>query len=316
MLRIHQAIQQGEYPNCRGLAQALEVVPRTVKRDLDFMRYRLKLPLAYDALRWGYHYTRPVEEFPSLPISEADVFALLVAQKAIAQYAGTPFERLLAGAYRKLTGQLDAQARFTLGELGAAFSFRPFAPEDADLKVFERLTKALRERREVRFLYKKLAAKQAERRTVRPYHLACVDNHWYLFAFDVARQAVRTFVLGRLREVELTGQRFVLQQKFDLNEHLRGSLGVFKGSGDYEVVIEFDAWAGDLVRGRRWHASQELTELPGGEVRLRLRLNSLEEAERWVLSWGTHATVVRPKRLATRVREVAAGLVERYGAAA
>ena len=71
-----------------------------------------------------------------------------------------------------------------------------------------------------------------------------------------------------------------------------------------------------ITRGRRWHGSQELTELPGGEVRLRLRLNSLEEAERWVLSWGTHATVVRPKRLATRIREVAAELAQRYGAAA
>ena len=79
-------------------------------------------------------------------------------------------------------------------------------------------------------------------------------------------------------------------------------------------MIEFDAWAGDLVRGRRWHASQELVELPGGEVRLRLRLNSLEEAERWVLSWGFHATVVRPKRLAERIGKVAEGLAGRYGA--
>ncbi len=73
------------------------------------MRYRLKPPLAYDALRWGYHYTRPVEEFPSLPITEADVFALLVAQKAIAQYAGTPFERLPEASYGKLTGQWSAE---------------------------------------------------------------------------------------------------------------------------------------------------------------------------------------------------------------
>jgi predicted DNA-binding transcriptional regulator YafY len=48
----------------------------------------------------------------------------------------------------------------------------------------------------------------------------------------------------------------------------------------------------------------------------RLRLNSLEEAKRWVLSWGTHATVVRPKRLATRNRKVSEELVERYASAA
>jgi hypothetical protein len=87
---------------------------------------------------------------------------------------------------------------------------------------------------------------------------------------------------------------------------------VFKGGDDYEVVIDFDSWAADLVRGRRWHSSQELTELPGRQIRLRMRLNSIEEAERWVLSWGTHATVIRPQALAIRLCDVAVELRDRY----
>jgi hypothetical protein len=31
---------------------------------------------------------------------------------------------------------------------------------------------------------------------------------------------------------------------------LGGSFTVMKGAGDYEVVIEFDPWAADVVRGR------------------------------------------------------------------
>jgi hypothetical protein len=34
--------------------------------------------------------------------------------------------------------------------------------------------------------------------------------------------------------------------------------------------------------------------------------------ERWVLSWGTHATVVRPKMLLDRILRVAVLLEERY----
>ena len=100
-----------------------------------------------------------------------------------------------------------------------------------------------------------------------------------------------------------------------MDAHLRGSFGVFKGDpeGDYEVVVDFDAWATDLVRGRRWHATQELTELPDGTSRLRLRLDTLEEMERWVLSWGMHATVVRPRELARRIQRTTATLAERYG---
>lgn len=153
---------------------------------------------------------------------------------------------------------------------------------------------------------------KAQRREVHPYHLACVENLWYLFAFDIKRQAMRTFVLTRLRQAELTGERFTLPKKFDPNEYLRGSFGVFKGDDDYEVVIDFDAWGTDLIRGRKWYATQEFIELWSGCSRLQVRLNNIEEMERWVLSWGTHATVIRPIGLAERICKTVAELRQRY----
>ncbi len=86
---------------------------------------------------------------------------------------------------------------------------------------------------------------------------------------------------------------------------------MYQGREDYEIVVELDAWAADDVRGRRLHSSQEVTEMPGGMVRLRMRLNSLEEIERWVLSMGTHCTVIRPEALRQRIRGVAEEIVER-----
>ena len=68
------------------------------------------------------------------------------------------------------------------------------------------------------------------------------------------------------------------------------------------------------LRSRRWHWSQGIDELPEGQIRLRMRLNNLEEVERWVLSWGPHAEVLAPaafrEALAARLREAAG----RYGA--
>ncbi len=137
-------------------------------------------------------------------------------------------------------------------------------------------------------------------------------NHWYLFAFDVNRKAMRTFVLSRLRELELLKEKFTPDTKFNPDEYLKGSFTVFKGDEDYEVVIEFDVWATDLIRGRKWHASQNFTELPNGTLRLTMRLNNIEEMEQWVLSWGLHATVLRPIELAKRLRHTIAGLAKRY----
>ena len=131
-------------------------------------------------------------------MTEADMFGLFVANKAITQYRGTPFQQPLERAFRRLTGQLDQSVRFTLGNLDQGVSFRPFAPEDAELEAFQMITRGVEARRGQRSSTGTWAPK-AHWRQVRPYHLACVDNHWYLFGFDVKRKDMRTFVLTRLR---------------------------------------------------------------------------------------------------------------------
>ena len=313
MMRIHESIKDGKFPNCNQIAREFEVSTRTIKRDVDFMKFRLNLPIEYDTRRYGFYYTERVEHFPGIPVTEAEMFAMLVAHKAIAQYHGTPFQKPLLTAFQKLAGQLDRSARFTLGSLDEALSFRPLAPEDTDVKTFDVLSRAVQQRVAVRFQYKKLGARKPERRHVHPHHLACIENVWYVFAHDVDRRAMRTFVLTRLSEPALTGKKFAPQKDFKADEYLKGSFSVFKGGDDYEVAIEFDAWATDLIRGRKWHASQQFIELPDGCSRLTMRLNNIEEMERWVLSWGIHARAVRPRALAARIRKIAVQLAACYG---
>jgi predicted DNA-binding transcriptional regulator YafY len=55
-----------------------------------------------------------------------------------------------------------------------------------------------------------------------------------------------------------------------------------------------------------------VTELPGGQVRLSFRLGNLEEIERWILSWGPHATAIKPRKLVQRLRKAIHELAHRY----
>jgi predicted DNA-binding transcriptional regulator YafY len=76
MMRMHQRLKAGRYPNCRKLADELEVSAKTVQRDIDFMRYRLGLPIEYDQLHFGFYYSEPVSSFPNVEISEGELVAL------------------------------------------------------------------------------------------------------------------------------------------------------------------------------------------------------------------------------------------------
>src|SRR5213082_407881 len=117
MMRMHQRLKAGRYPNCRKLADELEVSAKTVQRDIDFMRYRLGLPIEYDQLHFGSYYTEPVSSFPNVEISEGELVALYIGQKALAQYKGTSFETPLSTAFRKISDGLRDTISVTWSDL-------------------------------------------------------------------------------------------------------------------------------------------------------------------------------------------------------
>jgi predicted DNA-binding transcriptional regulator YafY len=304
MHRIFHAIKAGDCPNRTGLAGDIEVTTKTIQRDIDFMRDRLNLPIAYNGERKGYEFTQPVEGFPMVELSEAELISVFVAQKALMQYKGTPFEHPLRSAFDKLVSGLEGKITLTWDDLDSFISFRSFEIVPTDLKTFQVVSETVQKSVALEFEYKKLNSASFEKRTIAPYHLACIQNQWYCFGHDIGRREMRTFVLARMRNALGTGQTFANSKKFSLKDHLKDSLGVFSAKGKQNIRIRFDKFAAQLVRERVWHPSQQIQELTGGEIEFRITLSSLHEIESWVLGWGNHVKVLGPGELVKRLREI------------
>ena len=305
MLRIHQTIQSGSFPNASRLAAELEVSTKSVHRDLEFMRDRLQLPLEFDRPRGGYFYTEEVNAFPTVQITEGELFALIVAERALQQYRGTSFEKPLLSAIKKMEQSLPDTISLDLAEVERTISFRTRAEPIVDLEIFDCLAKATASRQQLELTYRKPGMQQTEGRIVDPYHLANINGEWFLFAYDHLRKDVRTFVPARIKSLSPTGKSFERPRKFSVDARLRNSFGVHSGRGAFEILLRFNARTADYIREKKWHESQELRQLNDGGVELRMRLSSLEEVERWVLSWAGNAVVVAPRELAEAVRESA-----------
>src|SRR5579864_5566188 len=143
MLRIHQLVQAGSFPNASSLAREIEVSTKTIQRDLEFMRERLSLPLGFDRLRNGFYYTAEVSAFPTMQITEGELFALVVAEKALQQYRGTSFERPLLSAIKKMEQSLPDTISLNLADVGQTISFRTRVEPILDLKIFDTLARAV-----------------------------------------------------------------------------------------------------------------------------------------------------------------------------
>ena len=310
MMRIHQAIQSGKYPSGAALAREMEVSSKSVQRDLDFMRDRLNLPLEYDRSRFGFYYTEKVSSFPTLQITEGELFALVVAEKALQQYRGTSFEKPLLSAFKKMSASLPDTISLNLADWEQTISFRTSAEPILNLEIFDALGKATARREQLELTYRKPGQRQPELRVVDPYHLGNINGEWFLFAFDHLRQDIRTFVPARIKAMKSTGNTFPRPQKFSLEKRLRDSFGVHSAKGEFQVAIRFNEHVADYIREKRWHDSQQLVELKDGGVELHLKLSSLEEIERWVLNWAGNAVIIKPPQLAEMVKRSAENILK------
>ena len=312
MLRIHQTLQGGSYPNATTLAHEIEVSTKTIQRDLEFMRDRMDLPVEYVPSKNGYVYTEKVDAFPTLQITEGELFAMLVAEKALQQYRGTPFEKRLEGAFRKLAQSLPETVSVNVADWEQTISFRTTAEPMVHLPILDAVAQAMQRRRQLKLTYRKPGSPKADERIVDPYHLANVNGDWYLFAYDHLRKDLRTFVPARIVSAEPTGVTFKRPDRFALEQRLADSFNVHSKEGDYQVVVQFDESVADYIREKRWHPSQKLLEISGGGVELRLRLGSLPEIRRWILGWGGAVKVLEPKELVHSVLEAAQALIRAH----
>ena len=257
MIRIHEMLAAGKFPNCSTLADVFEVSYKTVQRDIDFMRDQMMLPIDYDSVQHGFHYTKPVSSFPAVNITQGEVVALLVAQKALEQYRGTAFERPLRAAFEKMTNGLQDEVSFSLDELGRAFSFRPMGPAAQEMEIFNLLADCVMANKTVEFDYHGLKKQSSERRRVDPYHLGCINNQWYLIGNDQVRGKIRTFALTRISRPKAQGRTFRRPTDFSLNELMKDSFMAFESGKSKKVRIRLDDFAGRLASERVWHKSQK-----------------------------------------------------------
>ncbi|HWA25962.1 MAG TPA: WYL domain-containing protein [Lacunisphaera sp.] len=312
MLRIHEILQDGAATNCTKLAEQLEVSTKTIMRDLAFMRDQLDLPAEYDRHTFSWCYTSAVKSFPTVQITERELLALLVAQKALQQYKGTPYHTQLAHAFEKLCAGLEDRISFSPTGTLKNVSFHHAGLGKADLKLFELLTRAVNTSLEIEFSYRKPGQAKQEVRRVRPYHLANRENSWYLVGFDLDRNALRNFAVARMKGLSATQCKFVRPDDFSPEKHFGKAFGAFVGTGDYRIVIHFSASAADQVRERFWHESQETRDLSDSRLEFTVQLGGLDEILKWVLGWGDKAEVIAPEEFRRLVAEQAETTAKLY----
>lgn len=314
MLRICQIdrwLRSKDGKSLKQIAEELEVSERTVMRDMDYMKY-LDAPIEYDRAKNRYRYSDTSYTLKPISLEEGELIAIFLAEKVLRQYSGTPYEQDLRSAFKKIRDSLPEEITIDLSDFESAFSFE-FGPiRDTELEKFQTISKAVRDHTTLKMRYYTMSRDDERERTVDPYRMLNKQGDWYLIGYCHWRKDLRDFLISgdRMKDVELTGKGFELNSKLDIEAYLRQSFGLEKGGELLDVSVHFDAYQARWIRERVWHLTQRRDEHKDGSLTLHFKAHGLNEIARWVMQYGSHATVINPKVLRELVMEEAKKMLE------
>jgi predicted DNA-binding transcriptional regulator YafY len=306
LLFIDELIRSEAYPNASTLAKKAEVTPRTILRDIDYLRLFYNAPIAYDAFRRGYYYTEKNFFIKSVLLTEGELFSIAIFDRVLDQYRYTPLEGHLREIFRKIVQSLPQKITVDSQLLTSHVSFIPDHEGIIDIKVFETVFAALRTNTTMSFEYRSLQKRVHAKRAVDPYHAICQRGNWYIIGYCYDRKEPRMFALSRIKSAKTTGKTFKIPPDFDPNKYFDKEMGVWASSRTpYTVEFVVDSEVGIYALDRQWHETQTVKENKDGSVRVKFTTTQIPEVLRWVLGQGHTVKVLNPPELVGMVKEEA-----------
>lgn len=305
----HLLYQHPQGLTARQIAERVGVDVRTAYRDLRALEDEVGVTFWQDGPRY---YAERASFLPPLNLTVQEGVTLFLSARLMTRYQDYRDPHVVS-AFNKLATILPTPVAQHVHASIASMARQP--RDDARALLFDRLAIAWAEGRKVRIWYPHTSAHghtYVNVRLVSPYFLEPnpSGHTHYLIGHDDFSGQVRTFTMERIKQVEVTEDRFEIPDGFDIDARLSHAWGV-SDEDVIEVHLRFhDAAAAARARESRWHSSQREHARADGTVDITYEVGGLLEITHWVLGWGAAVEVIAPvelrKQIANTVRAQAA----------
>ncbi len=218
LFQIVQRLRRRGVTTAAQLAEALEVSPRTVYRDIADL-VASGVPVLGEA---GVGYALPRGyDLPPLMFTEEEIEALVLGARAVRSWGDPALARAADDALAKIENALPERLRHLVPE-SALFALGFHVPARARAGLGE-LRAAIRDRLKIRFSYADRTGAPSSR-TVWPLGLFYWGTRWSLGAWCELRQDFRNFRLDRVCQLELLADHYPVEAGrtiADLMNHYR-----------------------------------------------------------------------------------------------
>jgi predicted DNA-binding transcriptional regulator YafY len=291
------------------LAEELGVSVRTVHRYMHMLD-EMGIPIYSErGPHGGFSLVRGYK-MPPLVFTLEEAVAVYLGTSLVRETWGQMYRDAAQAAMSKLENVLPdeqrrevAWARRTLLTRGTHH-----APGVTLQHRLQELRRAAREHIRVSMLYRSRKRREPIQRQLDPYVLVDRWGWWYVVGYCHRRQAVRTFRVDRILELEPLDEVFQVLEDFDADQYL------LQEEESQRVILVrlrfFPEMAHIAIDESYWWETVE--PQPDGSVIVSQAFLDLDSAARMALSYGTLAAVLEPAELQQLVLERAKYVLSTY----
>lgn len=306
---LDRRLQERGWVTAAEAAAHFEVSPRQIKRDIEYLRWRLDAPIVYDAATHRYRYEKPFAK-----LRFADERRVLFTALVKGWASSGAFRSLVTPEMLEGLGAAVARDYRTVAD---RILYEAPSTEEVDLETFAGLCRGLRDNRLIDIGYANLAG-EAGRRRVEAQRLVHYGGVWYLVAWDHKRLALRTFHLGRITSMTVTGepgtQGKVPGWEKTVDDWVASGSGIFRGGTAYPAEVRLRGGARRLASTQRWHPQQSDvagSDAEGDYLDRTVPVVDTRELVGRVLAFGGDAEARRPAEFRRQWEEAVQALVRR-----
>lgn len=312
--KIHGMLQHRGTVRTQEFLDELEVSKATFKRDLEYLRDRMRAPIVYDRHEEAYRFDGGVAdkelwELPGLWFTAEEMQALLTMDRLLADLQPGVLSESIA-PLRKRLRELLASQQHSAADIARRIRILAIGSRQVEPAHFRTLSTALLSRRRLRIRHLRRASGEIVEREVSPQRLVHYRDNWYLDAWCHKRQALRTFGVDAIDSAVVSDKDARDVPEETLDRHYASGYGIFAGSDTQEAVLLFGAERARWVSREVWHPQQDGKMQLDGTYLLRFPYAQEPELVMDILRYGPDVQVLAPASLkeavAAKLRAAAA----------
>ena len=174
---------------------------------------------------------------------------------------------------------------------------------DINVRNWDKVYEALQKNCKIKFRYTKPYTNTEATRVVCPYQLVLDNGSVYLFAYSDYAGLVLLYDLNYMADIVVTQEKFKLPKNYDFNNYCGGGrLGAYNGNKIEKYKIRFCGYAKDWIKAHKWADDQSFTE-DDDSTTITFSSSQYDKVLELILSWGSQAEPLAPKRLVTQWRK-------------